>query len=163
MFERKLTKKITVGGVEIGALSPVSVQSMCNTKTHDVEATVEQIKRLRAAGCDIVRLAIPDMAAAEAISQIKAETDMPLVADIHFDYRLALAVAEHGIDKIRINPGNIGSEENVRKVAEACRKRNIPIRIGVNGGSLEKPLLPKSLGIRAPRQCLKAQSAISSF
>ena len=143
MFERKLTKKITVGGVEIGALSPVSVQSMCNTKTHDVEATVEQIKRLRAAGCDIVRLAIPDMAAAEAISQIKAETDMPLVADIHFDYRLALAVAERGIDKIRINPGNIGSEENVRKVAEACRKRNIPIRIGVNGGSLEKPLLEK--------------------
>ena len=143
MFERKLTKKITVGGVEIGALSPVSVQSMCNTKTHDVEATVEQIKRLRAAGCDIVRLAIPDMAAAEAISEIKAETDMPLVADIHFDYRLALAVAERGIDKIRINPGNIGSEENVRKVAEACRKRNIPIRIGVNGGSLEKPLLEK--------------------
>ena len=143
MFERKLTKKITVGGVEIGALSPVSVQSMCNTKTHDVEATVEQIKRLRAAGCDIVRLAIPDMAAAEAISQIKAETDKPLVADIHFDYRLALAVAERGIDKIRINPGNIGSEENVRKVAEACRKRNIPIRIGVNGGSLEKPLLEK--------------------
>ena len=143
MFERKLTKKITVGGVEIGALSPVSVQSMCNTKTHDVEATVEQIKRLRAAGCDIVRLAIPDMAAAEAISEIKEKTDMPLVADIHFDYRLALAVAERGIDKIRINPGNIGSEENVRKVAEACRKRNIPIRIGVNGGSLEKPLLEK--------------------
>ena len=107
MFERKLTKKITVGGVEIGALSPVSVQSMCNTKTHDVEATVEQIKRLRAAGCDIVRLAIPDMAAAEAISEIKEKTDMPLVADIHFDYRLALAVAERGIDKIRINPGNI--------------------------------------------------------
>lgn len=148
--------------MEIGALSPVSVQSMCNTKTHDVEATVEQIKRLRAAGCDIVRLAIPDMAAAEAISQIKAETDMPLVADIHFDYRLALAVAERGIDKIRINPGNIGSEENVRKVAEACRKRNIPIRIGVNGGSLENRCL-KSTVIPAPRQCLKALSAISSF
>lgn len=143
MFERKNTKKITVGGIDIGACSPVSVQSMCNTKTHDVPATVEQIKRLRAAGCEIVRLAIPDMAAAEAIPEIKSQTDMPLVADIHFDYRLALAVAERGIDKIRINPGNIGSEENVRKVAEACRARSIPIRIGVNGGSLEKSLLEK--------------------
>lgn len=143
MFERKNTKKITVGGIDIGACAQVSVQSMCNTKTHDVPATVEQIKRLRAAGCEIVRLAIPDMAAAEAIPEIKSRTDMPLVADIHFDYRLALAVAERGIDKIRINPGNIGSEENVRKVAEACRARSIPIRIGVNGGSLEKSLLEK--------------------
>lgn len=122
MFERKKTEQISVGGVKIGALAPVSVQSMCNTKTHDVTATVGQIKRLRAAGCEIVRLAIPDMAAAEAIPEIKKQTDMPLVADIHFDYRLALAVAERGIDKIRINPGNIGSEENVRKVAAACRE-----------------------------------------
>lgn len=143
MFERKITKKITVGGIDIGAGAPVSIQSMCNTKTHDVAAAVEQIKRLRAAGCEIVRLAIPDMAAAEAIPEIKAQTDMPLVADIHFDYRLALAAAERGIDKIRINPGNIGSEDNVRKVAHACRERNIPIRIGVNGGSLEKSLLEK--------------------
>ncbi len=143
MFERKKTEQISVGGVKIGALAPVSVQSMCNTKTHDVTATVGQIKRLRAAGCEIVRLAIPDMAAAEAIPEIKKQTDMPLVADIHFDYRLALAVAERGIDKIRINPGNIGSEENVRKVAAACRERGIPIRIGVNAGSLEKPLLEK--------------------
>ncbi len=143
MFERKTTKKIKAGSVEIGALAPVSVQSMCNTKTDDVPATVEQIKQLRAAGCEIVRLAIPDMAAAEAIPEIKRLTDMPLVADIHFDYRLALAVAERGIDKIRINPGNIGGEDNVRRVAEACRERGIPIRIGVNAGSLEKPLLEK--------------------
>ena len=116
---------------------------MCNTKTWDVEATVAQIKAMRAAGCDIVRLAIPDMAAAEAISSIKEQVDMPLVADIHFDYRLALAVAERGIDKIRINPGNIGEEANVKAVAEACKKRGIPIRIGVNAGSLEKGLLEK--------------------
>ena len=141
MFERKTTKKITVGAVEIGALAPVSVQSMCNTKTHDVTATVEQINRLSAAGCEIVRLAIPDMAAAEAIPEIKRQTVLPLVADIHFDYRLALAAAERGIDKIRINPGNIGSEENVRRVADVCRERTI--RIGINGGSLEKPLLEK--------------------
>ncbi len=143
MLERKMTKRIKVGSVEIGALAPVSIQSMCNTKTYEVPATVEQIKRLRAAGCEIVRLAVPDMAAAEAIPEIKSRTDMPLVADIHFDYRLALAVAERGIDKIRINPGNIGSGDNVRKVAEACRERGIPIRIGVNAGSLEKPLLEK--------------------
>lgn len=143
MFERKITKKISVGGMKIGAGAPISIQSMCNKKTHDVEATVNQIKRLRAAGCEIVRLAIPDVAAAEAISEIKKQTDMPLVADIHFDYRLAIAAAERGIDKIRINPGNIGGEENVHKVADACRKRGIPIRIGVNGGSLEKSLLEK--------------------
>ena len=131
MFERKKTEQISVGGVKIGALAPVSVQSMCNTKTHDVTATVGQIKRLRAAGCEIVRLAIPDMAAAEAIPEIKKQTDMPLVADIHFDYRLALAVAERGIDKIRINPGNIGSEENVRKVAAACRERGSLLSEGI--------------------------------
>ena len=143
MDKRDTTKKIVVGGVEIGGGAPVSVQSMCNTKTWDVEATVQQIKDFRAAGCDIVRIAIPDMRAAEAVSAIKEQVDMPLVADIHFDYRLALAVAERGIDKIRINPGNIGEEANVKAVAEACKKRNIPIRIGVNGGSLEKRLLEK--------------------
>lgn len=141
--KRNLTRKINVGGVYIGGDAPVSVQSMCNTKTWDVEATVAQIKAMRAAGCDIVRLAIPDMAAAEAISAIKERVDMPIVADIHFDYRLALAVAERGIDKIRINPGNIGAEENVKAVAEACKKRGIPIRIGVNAGSLEPRLLEK--------------------
>ena len=142
-MERKMTKKINVGGLEIGGGSAVTVQSMCNTKTWDVEATVAQIKRLQAAGCEIVRLAVPDQRAAEAISQIKEQVDVPLVADIHFDYRLALICAERGIDKIRINPGNIGGEENVKAVAEACRARNIPIRIGVNAGSLEHRLLEK--------------------
>ena len=142
-MERKMTKKINVGGLEIGGGSAVTVQSMCNTKTWDVEATVAQIKRLQAAGCEIVRLAVPDQRAAEAISQIKEQVDIPLVAYIHFDYRLALICAERGIDKIRINPGNIGGEENVKAVAEACRARNIPIRIGVNAGSLEHRLLEK--------------------
>ena len=142
-MERKMTKKINVGGLKIGGGSAVTVQSMCNTKTWDVEATVAQIKRLQAAGCEIVRLAVPDQRAAEAISAIKEQVDVPLVADIHFDYRLALICAERGIDKIRINPGNIGGEENVKAVAEACRARNIPIRIGVNAGSLEHRLLEK--------------------
>ena len=142
-MERKSTKKINVGGIEIGGGSAVTVQSMCNTKTWDVEATVAQIKRLQAEGCEIVRLAVPDQRSAEAISAIKEQVDIPLVADIHFDYRLALICAERGIDKIRINPGNIGAEDNVKAVAEACRARNIPIRIGVNAGSLEQRLLEK--------------------
>ena len=141
--KRDNTRKINVGGLTIGGGSPVTVQSMCNTKTWDVESTVRQIKEFKAAGCEIVRLAIPDMRAAEAIPRIKEQVDMPLVADIHFDYKLALAVAERGIDKIRINPGNIGGEENVKAVVEACKKRNIPIRIGVNGGSMEKRLIEK--------------------
>lgn len=140
---RKQTKKIYVRGLEIGGGAPVSVQSMCNTKTWDVDSTVEQIKVMRAAGCDVVRVAIPDMRSAQAVDKIREQTDMPLVADIHFDYRLALAVAERGIDKIRINPGNIGGEENVKAVAEVCRRHNIPIRIGVNAGSLEKRLIEK--------------------
>ena len=121
----------------------MTVQSMCNTKTWDVEATLKQIRAFQTAGCDIVRLAIPDVRSAEALSAIRDRTDMPLVADIHFDYKLALMAAERGIDKIRINPGNIGGEEHVKAVAEACRSRNIPIRIGVNAGSLEKKLLEK--------------------
>ena len=141
--KRDNTRKISVGGVNIGGGAAVSVQSMCNTKTWDVEATVAQIKAMKAAGCDIVRLAVPDMAAARAISDIKEGVDMPLVADIHFDYRLALEAAARGIDKIRINPGNIGGEENVKAVADACRRRGIPIRIGVNAGSLEQRLLEK--------------------
>lgn len=143
MDKRNLTKKITVGGVAVGGDAPVTVQSMCNTKTYDVEATVNQIKQFQAAGCEIVRLAIPDMAAAEAIDKIKEQVSIPLVADIHFDYKLALAVAERGIDKIRINPGNIGGEDRVKAVAEACKSHNIPIRIGVNAGSLEKRLIEK--------------------
>ena len=141
--KRDNTRKISVGGVDIGGGAAVSVQSMCNTKTWDVEATVAQIKAMKAAGCDIVRLAVPDMAAACAISDIKEGVDMPLVADIHFDYRLALEAAARGIDKIRINPGNIGGEENVKAVADACRRHGIPIRIGVNAGSLEQRLIEK--------------------
>ena len=143
MDKRDTVKRINVGGVEIGGGAPVSVQTMCNTKTWDVEATVAQIKAMQVAGADIVRLAIPYMRAAQAIAAIKEQVSVPLVADIHFDHRLALAVAERGIDKIRINPGNIGGAENVKAVAEACRKRNIPIRIGVNAGSLEPRLIEK--------------------
>lgn len=142
-MKRGETRKISAGAVTIGGDSPVSVQSMCNTKTWDVDATVSQINALAAAGCDIVRVAVPDMRSAEAVSRIKERIRVPLVADIHFDYRLALECAKRGIDKIRINPGNIGAEENVRAVAEACGERNIPIRIGVNAGSLEKKLLEK--------------------
>ncbi len=142
-MKRTETTQIRVGKVYIGGDAPVTVQSMCNTKTWDVEATVTQIRALRAAGVDIVRLAVPDERSAFAIEEIKNRTDVPLVADIHFDYRLALLCAERGIDKIRINPGNIGGEENVKAVAESCRERKIPIRIGVNAGSLERPLLDK--------------------
>ena len=142
-MKRENTKQIRVGSVAVGGGAPVSVQSMCNTKTWDVEATVRQILTLEKAGCDIVRLAIPDMEAARAISAIKERVHIPLVGDIHFDYRLALEAAARGIDKIRINPGNIGAAENVKAVAEACRQRGIPIRIGVNAGSLEGRLLEK--------------------
>ena len=142
-MRRDETKTIRVGGAAIGGMAPVTVQSMCNTKTWDVEATVAQIRAMRTAGVDIVRVAVPDERSAFAIEEIKKQTDVPLVADIHFDYRLALMCAERGIDKIRINPGNIGGEERVRAVAEACRARGIPIRIGVNAGSLERRLLEK--------------------
>ena len=138
-----MTKQIMVGGVAVGGGAPVTIQSMCNTKTEDAGATIEQILRLEQAGCEIVRVTVPTPEAAEAVETIKNSIHIPLVADIHFDYRLAIAAAEHGADKIRINPGNIGEPDNVRKVAEACRERGIPIRIGVNGGSLEKRLLEK--------------------
>lgn len=142
-MKRENTKRINVGGVAVGGGTKVSVQSMCNTKTWDAEATAAQIREFAAAGCDIVRVAVPDMRSAQAISEIKERVDMPLVADIHFDYRLALEAAARGADKIRINPGNIGGEENVKAVADACRRRGIPIRIGVNAGSLEQRLLEK--------------------
>ena len=142
-MRRDKTRTIRAGGVSIGGTAPVTVQSMCNTKTWDVDATVTQIRSMAAAGVDIVRVAVPDERSAYAIEEIKNSVDIPLVADIHFDYRLALLCAERGIDKIRINPGNIGGEDRVRAVAEACRARNIPIRIGVNAGSLEKRLLEK--------------------
>ncbi len=143
MDKREQTREINVHGLKIGGTAPVSVQSMCNTKTWDVQATVSQIRAFQAAGCDIVRLAVPDVRSALALEEIRKNTEMPLVADIHFDYKLALMAAERGVDKIRINPGNIGGEDHVKAVADACRMRNIPIRIGVNAGSLEKPLLEK--------------------
>ncbi len=144
-----MTKQIHVGAVAVGGGAPVSIQSMCNTNTADVEATVAQIRRLEAAGCEIVRVAVPDMDAAKAVGKIRGRIHIPLVADIHFDYRLALACVDSGIDKIRINPGNIGGEERVKAVADACRCNGVPIRIGVNGGSLEKPLLRKYGGVTA--------------
>ena len=141
---RRSTKGVTVGNVMIGGGARISVQSMTNTDTHNAQATVEQIVALKNAGCDIVRIAVPDIEAAETVKYIKSRIpDIPLVADIHFDYRIALKCAEYGVDKIRINPGNIGDEERVRAVCAACRERKIPIRIGVNGGSLEKHLLEK--------------------
>ena len=142
-----MTKQIMVGGVPIGGGSPVTIQSMTNTRTDDVEATVAQIKRLAAAGCEIVRVAVPDLAAARAIGEIKEAVELPVVVDIHFDYRLALEAVAAGADKVRINPGNIGGEERVKAVAQACRSRGVPIRIGVNGGSLEKPILAKYGGV----------------
>lgn len=138
-----MKKSVFCGDVKIGGDAPVSIQSMTNTNTADVNKTLEQIKSLCDAGCQIVRLAVPDMDAAHAFREIKRKTDVPLVADIHFDYRLALAAIEAGADKIRINPGNIGAEENVRRVVEAAKKHGIPIRVGVNSGSLEKDILVK--------------------
>lgn len=140
---RRMTRQINVGGVKIGGGAPISVQSMCNTDTRDVGATLSQIMRLYEAGCDIVRLAVPDMRAAEAFCSIRKESPIPMVADIHFDYSLALCCARGGADKIRINPGNIGSPDRVRAVAEECGSRGIPIRIGVNGGSLERDILER--------------------
>ena len=144
-----MTKRLMVGGVPVGGGAAVSIQSMCNTKTDDAAATVAQIKALEAAGCEIVRVAVPDQAAAEAVDKIKERISIPLVADIHFNYKLALACAERGVDAIRINPGNIGGEEKVKAVADACRQRGIPIRVGVNGGSLEKELRAKYGGVTA--------------
>lgn len=138
-----MTKQITVGKVKIGGGAPVSIQSMLNTKTTDVEGSLRQIRELAAAGCEIARLAVPDMQAAEAFGKICDVSPLPLVADIHFDYRLAIKAAENGASKIRINPGNIGGEERVKAVADCCKAHHIPIRIGVNGGSLEKDLLEK--------------------
>ncbi|MBR3641066.1 MAG: flavodoxin-dependent (E)-4-hydroxy-3-methylbut-2-enyl-diphosphate synthase, partial [Oscillibacter sp.] len=140
---------LLLGSVPVGGGAPVSIQSMCNTKTDDVDATVAQIERLCSAGCEIVRVAVPDEAAAQAIDRIRERIALPLVADIHFRHRLAIEAAERGADALRINPGNIGGEENVRAVAEVCRRKKIPIRVGVNGGSLEKPLLAKYGGVTA--------------
>ena len=148
-MERKDTKVVKIGDRIIGGKNPILIQSMTNTKTEDVKATVEQINRLAAAGCDIIRCAVPTMEAAEALTEIKKQIAIPLVADIHFDYRLAIAAMEHGADKIRINPGNIGSKERVQAVVDVAKKRNIPIRVGVNSGSLEKDLVEKYHGVTA--------------
>ena len=143
MSKKYVSSVVKVGNLKIGGTNPVYVQSMCNTDTRDVKATVRQILSLEKEGCEIIRVAVPDMAAAKAIGKIKKQIHIPLVADIHFDYLLALEAIRQGIDKVRINPGNIGSEEKVKAVVEACRKKKIPIRIGVNVGSLEKDLLAK--------------------
>lgn len=144
-----MTRQVHVGPVAIGGGAPVSIQSMCNTPTENVDATVAQILRLEQAGCDIVRVAVPTREAAMAIPAIKSRIHIPLVADIHFDYKLALLCINGGVDKIRINPGNIGSPDRVRAVADGCRERGIPIRVGVNGGSLEKDILRKYGGVTA--------------
>lgn len=138
-----MSKKIKIADKYLGGGSPVLIQSMCNTRTYDVKATTEQILQLEKAGCDIIRVAVPDEKSANAIEEIKKNIHIPLVADIHFDYKLALLSMEKGVDKVRINPGNIGSEEGVRLVAETAKRKNIPIRIGVNSGSVEKELLKK--------------------
>ncbi len=146
MYQRTETKKISVAGVQIGGQNKVIIQSMTNTKTKDVEATVKQILELEKAGCEIIRVACLDIEDAKAIKQIKEKIHIPIVADIHFDYKIALQAIESGVDKIRINPGNIGDKEKVKAVVDGCKAKNIPIRIGVNAGSLEKDLLEKNNG-----------------
>jgi len=153
MYTRTQTKTIYVGGVPVGGGHPVTVQSMTNTDTRNIAATISQIQALTDAGCEIVRVAIPDMAAAKALKDIKKAATIPVVADIHFDYRLALASIESGADKLRINPGNIGGEDRVRQVAEAANAAGIPIRVGVNGGSLEKDLFEKYGGVTPEALC----------
>ena len=149
MIERRKTRQLHVGSVAVGGDAPIAVQSMTNTHTDDAAATLEQIQRLADAGCDIIRCAVPTMEAAEALTEIKKQVNIPVVADIHFDYRLAIAAMEHGADKIRINPGNIGSKERVQAVVDVAKERNIPIRVGVNSGSLEKDLVEKYHGVTA--------------
>lgn len=139
-MKRENTRKIQIGNKVIGGGNPILIQSMTNTRTEDIKATVEQIHRLEKAGCEIIRCTVPTIEAAQAIKEIKKQITIPLVADIHFDYHMAVAAIENGADKIRINPGNIGGEDKVAAVVDAARERNIPIRVGVNGGSLEKEI-----------------------
>lgn len=142
-----MTRQIMVGSVPVGGGAPITIQSMCNTPTQDVQSTVEQIRRLEAAGCQIIRVAVPDRTAAQAVGEIKKQISIPLVVDIHFDYRLALECVRQGCDAVRINPGNIGGPDRIAAVVEACKGKKLPVRIGVNGGSLEKPLLEKYGGV----------------
>ena len=146
---RRKTREVKIGAVTIGGECPIAIQSMTNTRTEDVGATVEQIVALEKAGCDIIRCAVPTMEAAEAFRDIKAQIHIPIVADIHFDYKLAIAAVENGADKIRINPGNIGSKDRVQAVVDCCREHRVPIRVGVNSGSLEKELIEKHSGVTA--------------
>lgn len=147
LIERKKTKQVSVGNVRIGNFSPITIQSMTNTKTEDVRSTIQQILELEQAGCEIIRCAVPTMEAAESLKKIKEQIHIPLVADIHFDYKLAIASIEAGADKIRINPGNIGSKDRVAEVVKAAKERNIPIRVGVNSGSLEREIIEKYQGV----------------
>ena len=149
MSYRDNTRVVDIGGVKIGGGNPVRIQSMTNTKTEDVDATVGQILKLEEAGCEIIRSTVPTLMAAEAIGQIRKRIHIPIVADIHFDHSLAIAAIQNGADKIRINPGNIGGRENVEAVVRAAKERNVPIRVGVNSGSLEKPLIEKYGGVTA--------------
>jgi len=146
---RRVSKEVKIGNVWIGGSHPIAIQSMTNTKTEDVEATVKQILALEAAGCEIIRCAAPTMESAKAFKEIKKQIHIPLVADIHFDYRLAIAAMENGADKVRINPGNIGSSDKIKAVVDVARERNIPLRVGVNSGSLEKHLIEKYGGVTA--------------
>lgn len=148
-MERHATREVKIGKRVIGGTNPIAIQSMTNTRTEDVNATVAQIRKLTQAGCEIIRCAVPTMEAAEALAEIKKQIEIPLVADIHFDYKLAIAAMEYGADKIRINPGNIGSADRVRAVVDVAKERNIPIRVGVNSGSLEKELVEKYHGVTA--------------
>lgn len=157
MFERRKSKEIRIGNIAIGGNNPVAVQSMLNVESHDIQGNIAQALRLEKAGCQIVRLAVPDMDAVKTVYELKKHIDIPLVADIHFDYKLALESAEAGVDKIRINPGNIGSDERVKAVVDKCNSKNIPIRIGVNSGSLEKEIYAK---YGAPVPAALAESAM---
>ena len=148
-MERHITKEVQIGNRWIGGNHPIAIQSMTNTKTENVEETVKQILALEKSGCQIIRCTVPTMKAAEAFTEIKKQIHIPLVADIHFDYKLAIAAMEHGADKIRINPGNIGSKERIQAVVDTAKERNIPIRVGVNSGSLEKELVEKYHGVTA--------------
>ena len=148
-MEKRITKEVHIGNRVIGGANPILIQSMTNTKTEDVAATVAQIQKLTKAGCDIIRCAVPTMEAAKAVAEIKKQVEIPIVADIHFDYKLAIAAMENGADKIRINPGNIGSVDRVKAVVDVAKERNIPIRVGVNSGSLEKNLVEKYGGVTA--------------
>ncbi|MGB1756796.1 MAG: flavodoxin-dependent (E)-4-hydroxy-3-methylbut-2-enyl-diphosphate synthase, partial [Pseudomonadales bacterium] len=159
-IKRRVSKQIMVGAVPVGGDAPIAVQSMTNTNTLDVEATVAQVRRLEAVGADIVRISVPSLEAADAFGQIRKQVSVPLVSDIHFDHKIALRVAELGVDCLRINPGNIGSQDRVRSVVSACKDRNIPIRIGVNAGSLGKDLLRK---YKEPNATAMVESAMRNI